>query len=67
MILYIGPDQVMPISSVLGTLVGVVLIFWNKLVVLLSRLTGRVPEKRQTEPGASPGRPASQAEEIQNP
>jgi hypothetical protein len=65
MALYIGPDQVMPISSVLGTLVGLVLIFWNKLVLLASRITGRPLEKRKTEERASPPRQETTTEGSQ--
>jgi hypothetical protein len=30
-LLYVGPDQTMPIASYLVTLIGVVLIFWSKV------------------------------------
>ena len=63
MIIYVGPDQVMPISSVLGTLVGLILLFWNKLVVMVSRLTGRPLEKSGSGEPASPVAPASRTEE----
>jgi hypothetical protein len=29
--IYVGPDQIIPLSSFLGTVVGIVLIFWRKL------------------------------------
>jgi len=66
MALYVGPDQVLPISSVLGTIVGLVLIFWNKLVLLLSRITGRPLEGRKPEERVSPAGPVSRAEETQH-
>ena len=31
---YVGPDQIMPLTSVLGALVGIALMFWNRLVGL---------------------------------
>jgi len=31
-ILYVGPDQLMPVASVLGAIVGLALMFWNKLL-----------------------------------
>ena len=32
MMLYVGPDQIVPLSGFLGTVVGLALIFWGKLV-----------------------------------
>ncbi len=31
-LLYVGPDQIMPVTSVLGALAGVALMFWGKVV-----------------------------------
>jgi hypothetical protein len=31
-VLYIGPDQILPLTSVLGGIVGVLLMFWQRLV-----------------------------------
>jgi len=55
MTLYIGPDQVVPLGSVLGTVLGFLLIFWNKVVALICRMMGRTPLKR--EPKQFPTRP----------
>ena len=33
-VLYIGPDQIMPLASALGAIVGVALMFWNRVVGL---------------------------------
>ena len=33
-LLYIGPDQIMPLTSALGAVVGLALMFWNRLVAL---------------------------------
>ncbi len=33
-VLYIGPDQIMPLTSVLGAVFGLALMFWNRLVGL---------------------------------
>jgi hypothetical protein len=35
--LYVGPDQIMPLTSVLGAIVGVALMFWNRIVGLVGR------------------------------
>jgi hypothetical protein len=33
-VLYLGPDQIMPLTSVLGAVFGLALMFWNRLVGL---------------------------------
>lgn len=63
MIIYIGPDQVMPVSTVLGTAVGLLLLFWNKAVALFYRITGRPIEKDGSAEPAAPAAQASAAEE----
>jgi hypothetical protein len=54
-VLYIGPDQIMPLTSVLGAIVGIALMFWNRLVGLAHKcvalLTRRTEEPRK--PSAS--------------
>jgi hypothetical protein len=54
-VLYIGPDQIMPLTSVLGAIVGVALMFWNRIVGFahkcVSLLTRRAEEPRK--PSAS--------------
>ena len=37
LLLYIGPDQMLPLTSALGAAVGVLLIVWNRLVSLLRK------------------------------
>jgi hypothetical protein len=37
LLLYVGPDQVMPLMSMLGAIVGMALMFWNKLLGLVRR------------------------------
>jgi len=39
--LYVGPDQMMPLASVMASIVGVLLIFWNKLLTLFGKITAR--------------------------
>jgi len=63
MAIYIGPDQVMPVSSVLGTLLGLVLLFWNKLVLVFSRITGRPLAKNEEAGAAGPAESTPRAEE----
>jgi hypothetical protein len=52
----------MPLTSVLGTLVGLVLIFWNKLVLLVSRITGRPLKKGEADETGSAGASAGRTE-----
>ncbi len=61
-LLYIGPDQIMPLTSVIGAVVGVVLMFWNRVVTFLGRgwvlLTRREPSSEggkapETQPGGA--------------
>ena len=45
--LYAGPDQVMTVTSGLASIVGVLLIFWHKVVAAFTRIVNRlrgVPE-----------------------
>ncbi len=32
LVLYVGPDQILPLTSALGAIVGVVLMFWHRLL-----------------------------------
>ena len=41
--LYGGPDQVMTITSGIAGIIGVLLVFWHKVVNLFFRLIGRKP------------------------
>lgn len=47
MFLYIGPDQIIPLSGILGTLAGLVMIFWGRVVQAFQKLTGRLNTKSQ--------------------
>ena len=50
--LYAGPDQIMTVTSGLAGILGVLLIFWNKLVGLffkVVRVFRRSPEPVQIE------------------
>ena len=49
--LYVGPDQVMPVMSILATIAGFFLIFWNKVMGLVRRILGL---KRSAQPEAAP-------------
>ncbi|MGH9792975.1 MAG: hypothetical protein ACRD5W_17340 [Candidatus Acidiferrales bacterium] len=50
--LYVGPDQVMPVMSVLATIAGLVMVFWNKVLSIVRRIFGA---KRSSDADAAPG------------
>jgi hypothetical protein len=37
-LLYVGPDQMMPLTSVLASIVGLFLIFWNRLRIIFQKI-----------------------------
>ncbi len=39
--LYVGPDQLLPLTSILGAIGGAVMIFWRQLVGLAKRIGGK--------------------------
>jgi hypothetical protein len=55
--LYVGPDQVMPVMSVLATIMGIVMVFWTKLKIFFARLFGM--GKASAAPPPSPSVPPS--------
>jgi hypothetical protein len=50
-LLYVGPDQIMPLTSVLTALAGIALLFWNRLLGLFQKFRAlfmrRVDEPRK--------------------
>lgn len=36
--LYVGPDQLMPLTSILGAIGGALLIFWRQVVGVVKRI-----------------------------
>ena len=51
--LYAGPDQVMTVTSGIASVVGVLLVFWNKLVAAFFRIIGRAPRPANPVPTAT--------------
>lgn len=58
--LYGGPDQIMGITSGIATIVGIALMFWNKLLVTFGKIANwfraetrpeELPQGKQTEDG----------------
>ncbi|HVN10003.1 MAG TPA: hypothetical protein VMV61_13580 [Patescibacteria group bacterium] len=50
MILYLTPDQVLPLSGALGTVVGLALMFWGKLQELYRKVASRLTSKSVERP-----------------
>ena len=40
MLLYVGPDALLPLASILGAIGGAIMIFWRQVVGLARRLAG---------------------------
>lgn len=47
--LYIGPDQIIPLSGFLGTVAGLAMMFWGKVVEGVRRLSRVVSSKEARE------------------
>lgn len=46
LVLYVGPDQLMPLTSVLGAVGGALLIFWRQVVGFVKKI-GRAFSKEK--------------------
>jgi hypothetical protein len=51
--LYAGPDQVMTVTSGIASIVGVLLVFWNKLVMAFFKIIGKAPRSADPAPSAT--------------
>jgi hypothetical protein len=51
--LYAGPDQIIPLASALSTVLGVIMIFWGKLVQAFRKVATLLAAKPQTEKRSS--------------
>jgi len=38
--LYVGPDQILPLTSILGAIGGAIMIFWRQVVGIAKRIGG---------------------------
>ena len=52
--LYVGPDQVMPVASILATLMGFLLVFWGKLMGIIRKIFRLAPPPAESETAAPP-------------
>ena len=37
---YVGPDQMMPVASILATVMGFIMIFWSKVLGVIRKIFG---------------------------
>jgi hypothetical protein len=44
---YAGPDQILPLVSIIGTIIGFLLICWKRLVLLVRKTWSRMRRKSQ--------------------
>jgi hypothetical protein len=59
--LYAGPDQVMTVTSGLASLLGLLLIFWNKVVAAFFRIVRIFHRSDPNPPAAAPQTEASKS------
>ena len=62
MIIYVGPNQILPLGTFLGTFLGVLLTFWSKVVAVVSRITRRPITNRKPEQSPAKFGPAARDE-----
>ena len=48
MLFYAGPDQIIPLTGLLGTLFGMALVFWSKIVIFYHKLADSLWRKRNS-------------------
>ncbi len=52
--LYVGPDQMMPVATILATIMGFLLIFWNKLLGVIRKVFRLAPPQDAPDSPAAP-------------
>jgi hypothetical protein len=55
-VLYLGPDSLLPLGSIIAAVVGFALLFWNRIVGAARKATGR---GKDADPDAAASDPAS--------
>ena len=56
---YAGPDQVMTVTSGIASIIGFLLIFWNKVVAAFFKLLGRARKPADTSAPQDPSKTSS--------
>ena len=54
-LLYAGPDQILPLASALGGLIGVLLIWWSRVTALCIKLGRAVLRRTEQTSSAKQG------------
>ena len=54
MLLYVGPDQMLPLTSALAAMVGVLLMFWQRVVHWARESWHRLTMRRRRSPQGEP-------------
>ncbi|MEO8198940.1 MAG: hypothetical protein ABI679_00330 [Gemmatimonadota bacterium] len=47
-LLYVGPDQILPLTSILGAIGGALLIFWRHVVSFFKRIGSLFSKRKDT-------------------
>jgi hypothetical protein len=56
LVLYVGPDQILPISSALAAITGILLLFWQRVKLLFQKLAQLFSGRRvKAGPGPKDG------------
>jgi hypothetical protein len=50
-LLYVGPDQILPLTSILGAIGGALLIFWRHVVGFFKRIGSLFSKKKAAPEG----------------
>jgi hypothetical protein len=56
--MYVGPDQAMPVASLLAMLFGLILSFWRRLLAVFKEIVGKLKHP-QVEAEAAASAPSS--------
>ncbi len=65
--LYAGPDQVMTVTSGIASIIGVLLVFWNKVTAAFFRIIGRAPRAADPAATSTSSTPAAPSDAPKNP
>ena len=65
MLLYAGPDQIIPLTSAIGTALGFALVFWSKIVRLVLKIWDSFLGKSEADHSEGAQPKAAQSEESQ--
>jgi len=52
--LYLGPETVLPLASIVATIIGVVLMFWRSLFKLIRKPFKRLSRKQEPQDSQGP-------------